>query len=286
MLAQTFDISLYEGKHTTKKTFLLSFPMIVQRKIDGIRCISSTDKNGKVQLFSRNGIHIMNFSEIEKSLTMLFTMLDNQSCYIDGELFTDKVPFEQINGIVRRENKTETSNVIEYHIYDIYDPNNTKWTCHDRMLFLQDMKRRHVFPRIHFLNYDIVNNCDDIRRYQTLFINEGFEGIMLREMDSVYEKKKRSKFLQKFKLFMEEEFVIIGYKSGTKAEQGCVIWICQTRDKKTFSVRPRGTVAEKKVMFKNGNDYIGKLLTVIFQEYTSDGLPRFCVGKDIRDPRF
>ena len=29
--------------------------------------------------------------------------------------------------------------------------------------------------------------------------------------------------------------------------------------------------------------YINKLLTVIFQEYTADGIPRFPIGKSIRD---
>ena len=33
----------------------------------------------------------------------------------------------------------------------------------------------------------------------------------------------------------------------------------------------------------NGDKYIGKKLTVIYQELTEDGKPRFPVGKAIRD---
>ena len=40
---------------------------------------------------------------------------------------------------------------------------------------------------------------------------------------------------------------------------------------------------EARELYDNGNKYIGSLLTVIFQEYTNDGIPRFPVGKGIRD---
>ena len=46
------------------------------------------------------------------------------------------------------------------------------------------------------------------------------------------------------------------------------------------------TGANKKKLFENGDDYVGKLLTVVYQELTDDGLPRFPVGKAIRDPDY
>ena len=87
----------------------------------------------------------------------------------------------------------------------------------------------------------------------------------------------------KYKEFMEEEFKIIGFHEGTGDEKGIVIWECETPDKKQFSVRPKGTREIRKELYDNGDKYIGKLLTVIFQEYTNDGIPRFPVGKSIRD---
>jgi DNA ligase-1 len=62
-----------------------------------------------------------------------------------------------------------------------------------------------------------------------------------------------------------------------------VIWDCKTKNGDTFAVRPRGTREIKRELFKNGDKYIGKELTVIFQEYTEYGIPRFPVGKDIRE---
>ena len=106
---------------------------------------------------------------------------------------------------------------------------------------------------------------------------------MIRDKDGIYELNKRSKYLQKFKEFIEEEFKIVGFHEGTGDEKGAIIWDCVTKDKKTFAVRPKGTFESRKKLYEDGGKYIGKSLTVIFQEYSSDGVPRFPVGKAIRD---
>lgn len=81
---------------------------------------------------------------------------------------------------------------------------------------------------------------------------------------------------------MDEEFVIVGYHEGDASDKGCVIWDCITLMNKSFAVRPRGTMEQRKQWFSQGNQYIGKKLTVIFQEYSQDGIPRFPVGKAIQ----
>jgi hypothetical protein len=99
-----------------------------------------------------------------------------------------------------------------------------------------------------------------------------------------YEFKKRSKHLQKYKEFQDEEFIIIDYE---KDSDGGVIWICETNilPKSKFNVRPRGDLEFRRDMFLNANKYIGSKLTVIYQEFTDNihGIPRFPVGKDFRN---
>ena len=76
---------------------------------------------------------------------------------------------------------------------------------------------------------------------------------------------------------------IVGFKEGEGAEVGCVIWICETEDKKQFACRPRGTREERQELFATGAEHVGKMLTVRYQELTDDGLLRFPVGIAIRD---
>ena len=50
-----------------------------------------------------------------------------------------------------------------------------------------------------------------------------------------------------------------------------------------FSVRPKGTIEMRRDWFKNSKKYIGKKLTVIYQELSELGVPRFPVGKSVRE---
>ena len=72
---------------------------------------------------------------------------------------------------------------------------------------------------------------------------------MIRDKAGPYEPNKRSKYLQKYKEIMEEEFKIIGFHEGTGDEKGIVIWECETPDKKQFSVRPKGTREIRKELY-------------------------------------
>jgi hypothetical protein len=91
-------------------------------------------------------------------------------------------------------------------------------------------------------------------------------------------KNARSSDLQKFKEFFDSEFKVVDYKEGEGLEGGCVIWVCETEDGQRFACRPRGTREERIELFKNGDRYIGNMLTIRYQELTDTGLPRFPVG--------
>ena len=106
---------------------------------------------------------------------------------------------------------------------------------------------------------------------------------MVRNLKGAYRIGKRSADLQKVKTFLDGEYRIVDYLEGTGNEAGCVIWVCETLEGRQFRVRPRGTQEERKLLFQNGDEYIGKMLTVRYQELTDDGVPRFPVGIAIRD---
>ena len=119
--------------------------------------------------------------------------------------------------------------------------------------------------------------------YEEKSLNEGYEGIMARNRDSKYLFGYRSKDLLKVKRFLDEEYEVVGFTHGTSIEKECLIFICQTKEGQYFNVRPVGTHEERKEMYKVGHTYIGKPLTVKYQELSNDGVPRFPVGLHIRE---
>jgi ATP-dependent DNA ligase len=281
MLANKFIFELYKNN---SKAFKIQLPAFVQKKYDGIRCLSYI-KNGKVILESRKGVEFENFEILKSQLKKLLEKFP-ENFYLDGELYTQQLDFEVISGLVRMSEKKCSLedkvmiNEIEYHIYDIFDTNQPELTYQDRYLILKNMIFEPLCKKVETF---IAKELFEIKDMHDAFVQDGFEGIMVRDMNGKYEPNKRSKYLQKYKVFMEEEFEIIGFHEGSGDEKGAIVWECKTHDNKSFAVRPKGTFEFRKKLFDNGSTYIGKMLTVIFQEYSSDNVPRFPVGKALRD---
>jgi len=277
MLAQTFHPDKF-GFGNTK--------LYVQRKYDGLRCLAFLPTGAtEVRLESRKGIAFAFFDNIKQELLPILEI--NQELYLDGELYTNELPFETLSGLIRKKTLTSLDRVemnkIKYHIYDVFDPKRPDWTYEYRMEFLENLFAGRRMERIHLVQTEVINSLPQIRAKHASYVNEEFEGIILRWPHSVYEIGKRSKGLQKYKEFMEEEFRIVGFHEGEASETGCIIWECSNSSGATFSVRPRGTQAYRRELFSKGEEFIGKFLTIIFQEYSTDGIPRFPVGKGVRE---
>jgi len=285
MLANTFSFDAYQKGG---RGFRISFPAYVQQKLDGIRCISYM-KDGKVVLESRKGIPFQNFEILRNQLREVFAQLPN-TMYLDGELYTDKVDFETLSGMVRLTEKKlkvgdrERINGIEYHLYDFVDTARQDLTYQQRHEMIDTLFQRHGDKSLlKKVPTHVVSKLEDVKTMHDRFVQQGYEGVMIREMSGVYEVQKRSKFLQKYKEFFEEEFKIVGFHEGTGDMKGCVIWDCENKEGKIFAVVPKGTFETKREFYQNGAKYVNKLLTVIYQELTADGVPRFPIGKGIRD---
>ena len=271
MLAHTF----------TKRSHNITYPAIVQRKFDGVRCLAVLNKDGTVKLMSRKGKEFPHLNHIRKDIA---ANNSDKSIVLDGEIYSDTLTFQELVGLVRRETLKDGNDEqmfeVSLRVYDCIDLNNEA-----------DFKDRYVTITAITSGAEYLSLVENIRvttekeihEAQAQFVEEGYEGAMVRNLTGAYVIGKRSANLQKVKTFLDGEYEIVGYTEGTGGETGCVIWICKTKDGKEFSVRPRGTREERQKLFQNGNDYIGKMLTVRYQELTDDGIPRFPVGISIRD---
>jgi DNA ligase-1 len=286
MLAQIFSFDKYEKP---SRAFKISFPAYVQRKYDGIRCLSYMN-DGNIIIESRTGIPFQNFNKLKDELKELFKKLP-PNFYLDGELYTDKIEFQVISGLIHlHEDKVSKEDLVQidkvdYYVYDFIDTNNPDLTFDERKNFLNSFLKDNLKKDSKVVSVPsfIVNKLDDITKYHEEFVGDGFEGTMVRDMKGPYEYGKRSKYLQKYKDTFDDEFKIIGYDQGVGDEKGAVIWKCITKDKKEFSARPRGSFELRRELFLKADSYIGKWLTVLYKGYTPDGKPREPRGKAIRD---
>lgn len=251
----------------------ISFPCFVQRKFDGTRCLSIPGKG----LFSRNRKKYPHLQHIVDELNSLPFILD-------GELYSDTLTFQEIVGIVKRETlkkgDAEKQLQIKFYVYDMVN----SMPYEQRYTNLQLVFKK-KFKYIEFVKTDLCESEEKMKELHAQYVAEGYEGIMLRNKQGLY-KNDRSVDLQKYKEFQDGEYEIVDFKEGEGLETGCVVWVCKldgNTSNKVFNCRPRGTREERAELYKNGKKYVGKKLTVRFQELTDDKVPRFPVGIAFRD---
>ena len=271
MLAHSFE----KRKHN------ITYPAVVQRKFDGVRCLAVLNRDNSVTLMSRKGKEFPHLNHIREDVAM-----NNRSrnLVLDGELYSDTLTFQELVGLVRRvtlkEGNEEQMLEVSLRVYDCVDLENEP-DFEDRYQTISGITDGAEYLTL--VENVRVENEEAIHAAQAQFVEEGYEGAMVRNLKGSYRIGKRSADLQKVKTFLDGEYEIIGFAEGTGNETGCVIWECQTPDGQAFRVRPRGTQEARKELFANGSDYIGQQLTVRYQELTDEGVPRFPVGIAIRD---
>ena len=277
-------LPMLANKYQDRGKKYLQLPFCVSRKLDGIRMVTQKNENNEIDCLSRMG---KSFHFMENIRNQIKTTMDslNWNIVLDGELYSHDLPFNIISGIVRQKNKkSEYEEQLQYWIFDICDD---KIVYRERMCSLEIFKTKYLqlFPNgnLRFEFYNIVTSHDEIQPLHDKYVEEGFEGLMARNLDSKYIFKHRSNDLLKYKNFEDEEFTIVGYKLCKGTEQDAIVFTCRKGDKH-FDVRPRGSIEKRIEWGKIGNTFIGKKLTVRYQidsRDLEDTLPRFPVGIDI-----
>ena len=255
----------------------IKFPCFVQPKLDGVRCVVVGNK-----LYSRNGNRFPVLPHIENELKLY----NKNNLILDGELFTDDINFEKIVGLVKKYKKSEEDEKNSLKIYlNVFDYIDSKLPFNKRLINLNQFFEKN--KNMKYIKQVKTEECPqekNIEEFLEKYTKEKYEGLIIRNKSGLYEENTRSVHLQKLKKFIDEEFEIIDYTMPDQGKEvGCVIWICKTKEGKQFSVRPSGNYQERKKLYREAKKYIGKMLTVRYQELTNGHVPRFPVGVTIRD---
>jgi DNA ligase-1 len=255
---------------------------ISQPKLDGIRCITKKDS-----IKTRTGKDHLSVPHIVDALSEVFDEFPN--VVIDGELYNhDLKNFNKISSIVRKSKPTqkdleESSNNIQYHIYDCYFEDKPELTFTERTELLMSYISNNVLSQsIKLVESVIIESKEQLDVLYGDYLKSGYEGQMVRS-DEPYEQK-RSKTLQKRKEFIDEEFEIVNIEEGVGNWAGKAKTITfKKEDGTTFSTGVKGNMEYCTELLENKEKNIGKMATVRFQEYTPDNTPRFGVLYSVRN---
>jgi DNA ligase-1 len=250
----------------------IKYPVVTQPKLDGVRCIIDIDG-----MRSRNGKELISAPHIHEALKPLFEKYPD--LVFDGELYahkSDGVDFNKIISCVRKTKPTqddiiESKQHIQYWIYDLPSHVGVFTERYNSLLELELPECCVIVPT------EQADNKNDISAYYSDYIANGYEGQMIRVLDSEYENK-RSKHLLKHKSFIDAEFEIRGVVEGKGKLTGKIGKLVFDG----FDSAVNGDHEYLEMLFKQG-DLIGKKATVKYFELTTDGIPRFPKVIAIRD---
>ena len=270
----------------------------VQWKLDGWRCVAreqNDDDTSSIVLTTNNGKQYPWFLSLRKDIAKFIKgkdILDG----LDGELYAHSLVDEKGKeldtssrfsticstcGLARSEpHKYEDQ--ICFVIFDLVDLTG-KYTQEERFKKLKKLFSSKVSKRIIMCDTKIVHSIDEIIEYHDEVCQMGYEGVVIRSKDCTYTDKRTLK-MRKYKNFIDKEYRIVDVKKDKGVDKEHFVWVCVDQKTKTkFKAKPMGTREMKNEWYDNKSDYIGKYLTVKFQEFSEDGVPRFPIGVSIRE---
>ena len=260
----------------------ISFPVLTQPKLDGVRCIAVCNSEEGISLYTRTGKKITTMPHIIEDLAWLLQGQEYKELIFDGELYCHDLRdnFDKISSQVRKQSGKKS---LSYHIYDLINSDLTQKERHDKLkVYLTTGS-----SCVKLVKSNVASDIEDIEIDYTNSIEDGYEGLMIRDLKSTYETK-RSKNLLKYKCFDEQEFKILDYKTTkTLVDDEEIIklnFVCESLEinSPTFEVPMMGSQSFIKRLLKNIP--YNKQLTVKHFGFTdANQVPRFPIGKEIRN---
>jgi hypothetical protein len=252
----------------------------VQEKLDGSRAIASiSPSDGSVSIMSRQGAEFSFMSHIREAVKALTD--GNPTIRLDGELFCRTMTFNEIQSACKN-TKTNKSQGIALYVFDLVD--ETK-LFEERYSTLRTLFRDlpvEYKKSLKLVDAKVARTPDEVDAIYEGFVENGAEGVVVRNGSGKYTIGTRSHDVLKYKPQDDAEFLITGFKEGRGKDQGKIIFELVTADGKPFDARPALSYEERTDMFKNGHTYVGKQGTVKYMGETPDGIPRFPIFKGLR----
>ena len=214
------DSANHESKVTGKKR--------LEVKLDGVRVITIVYPDGRVDQFSRNGKELVNFEHIKQQLSTNASTF-TEPMVLDGEVMSSS--FQDLMKQVHRKENVEANDAILY-LFDALPlsdfekgrSNIDQQIRSDWLNSWYNNKLNKSMANVCCLDHAIIDL--DTEQGQELFkmynksaIENGYEGIMLKDLDAPYECKRSASWL-KLKPVIEVTLEVEDVEEGTGRNVG------------------------------------------------------------------
>lgn len=275
MLAHPYD------KHAKKVDWGNAF---AQPKFDGFRCLTRITPDGDVSMSSRENQPFTALADMRDVIRFIAKGMHIKGhqgdVVLDGELYCHGMSLNDISSACKK--KSDKTELLKYHVYDAMIGNADFKT---RITFVNDFLKVADHETLVKVETVIVRSEAELMVCQHRFMEQGYEGAILRHGTVGYQAGRRSPHLLKVKTFEDDEFEVVDYKMGRGEYAGVPIFTCVTLDGNPFDVTAPGNMAEKRELGKRAKEMVGKRLTVKYQYLTKtdEPVPFLPVAKRFRE---
>ena len=211
---------------------------LLEPKLDGVRVVTVIDAEaGTATMYSRNGKVLENFGHITAAIEANTELFD-RSIVLDGEMVSSS--FQALMKQVHRKENAQTDDA-RLMVFDVLPL--SEFRAGKSIL---GQKRRSNLLRSMQATLDKVGSIDIIpqievdlgsyvgelqfKQYNKDAIEAGYEGIMIKDLDAVYECKRSASWL-KMKPFIEVSLTVVAVEEGTGKNAGRLgALICEGED--------------------------------------------------------
>lgn len=269
--------------------------LYVSPKLNGIRLNIFIDDAGKITKYqSRSGKLFKNLHHIGNDLVNS----NLKNVVLDGELYTHDIPFEVIASLINSddyvqiesEGNTYKTEDIKFYVYDVILLDDLNAEFYKRYDYI--LSNVPSTSNVNILQNYTIHSEEQLKQKFNVFMEQGYEGLMLRVPTGIYECDKRSNNLLKYKVMEQDEFLIhsiyIAENDPLKVQIVCVNKFVEdeTSPHRYFNISSlKGNKNTNYSKYFENKDMLEHkaYLTVDYQALSEYNVPLFAVGIDIRE---
>lgn len=275
-----------------------------QYKINGVRCIVGAEETNdlfnpvRLTYRSREGtdwtpkLTWMNeiiLPAIKDDL--LDAMIEEGAC-LDGELYIPGYKVNDINSFVKNE-KLPQHLLLQYWCYDIAIDNMSyearrkfKMDNISRLCYTFDTYEQHLNNKSKLVLLPDINitNIYDATRFRDKFISLGFEGLIIRDINSAYQFGARNLAMLKYKRVDDAKFKIVDVVPEGVRTNLCKLVLKNDINDELFECTLNFDHSRQEYILKNKEKFIGKYAFVEYRERSGvKSVPFHAKAIDIND---
>ena len=223
-----FSVQLAESLASTHEpgkgiviTDRVDYPVRVEPKLDGLRCIA-IKHNGAVTMFTRSGSEIDTLPTIKAALEAAVW----DDFVLDGEVM-GKDWNESASVVMSKKNNKDDSNMV-YNVFDamafdVWRDQNSEDDLAERVALVAELVSSVDDSHVVQVEGTSVKSQEELMTFYSKTMEKGYEGIMVKSLESPYVFK-RSDAVLKLKPVTTYEGVIVGHYEGNRGSKREGLW--------------------------------------------------------------